>query len=242
MSDSYRAICSDFYINQKLSLKLDLPRERQTVLDMFDRVRKQYPAMSQFRKFKDELALEAGQNSPDHRWIAIRANNIRGGSVNPPELTDAYAFHSHILDLAPYFLSISPLDVDYLELLFGFDLASHRNHDEVVYEALVSESLLDRALAMPNTQIVDCQPSFGMILQEHDVQATFEVKTRSGARGGREDPISVYLTLRKFNPVSSISQLGEVLTLLAKQGEEILDSKVVPHLVRPIREAIGSGR
>ncbi|MBX3376848.1 MAG: hypothetical protein KF678_07580 [Phycisphaeraceae bacterium] len=242
MSDSYRAICSDFYINQKLSLKLDLPRERQTVMDMFDRVRKQYPAMSQFRKYKDELALEAGPNSPDHRWIAIRANNIRGGSVNPPELGDAYAFHAHILDLAPYFLSISPLDVDYLELLFGFDLASHRNHDEVVYEALVSESLLDRALALPNTQIVDCQPSFGMILRDHEVEANFEVKTRSGGRAGREDPISVYLTLRKFNPVTSISQLGEVLAMLARQGEEILDSKVVPHLVRPIREAIGSGR
>jgi hypothetical protein len=52
----------------------------------------------------------------------------------------------------------------------------------------------------------------------------------------------VYLTLRKFNPVTSISQLGEVLAMLARQGEEILDSKVVPHLVRPIREAIGSGR
>lgn len=242
MSESYRAICSDFYINQKLSLKLDLPRERQTVLDMFDRVRKQYPAMSQFRKLKDELALEAGQNGPDHRWIAIRANNIRGGSVNPPELADAYAFHSHILELAPYFLSISPLDVDYLELLFGFDLASHRNHDEVVYEALVSESILDRALDLPNTQIVDCQPSFGMILREHDVQVNFEVKTRSGGRVARDEPISVYLTLRKFSPVTSIAKLGEAMMLLARHGEEILDSKVVPHLVQPIREAIGSGR
>jgi hypothetical protein len=244
MSESYRAICSDFYINQKLSLKLDLPRERQTVLDMFDRVRKQYPAMSQFRKLKDELALEAGSNAADHRWIAIRANNIRGGSVNPAELSDAYAFHAHILDVAPYFLSISPLDVDYLELLFGFDLASDRNHDEVVYEALVSESELDQALTLPNTQIVDCQPSFGMVLRDHDVEVNFEVKTRSAARngGGGEEPISVYLTLRKFNPVTSISQLEEVLKMLSHHGEDILESRVVPHLVRPIREAIGSGR
>lgn len=242
MSESYRAVCSDFYINQKLGLKLDLPRERQTVLDMFDRVRKQYPTMSQFRKLRDELALEADHHAADHRWLAIRANNIRGGAVNPPVLADAYAYHCHILELAPYFLSISPLDVDYLELLFGFDLASERNHDQVVYEALVSESILDRALDMPNSQIVDCQPSFGMVLREHNVEVNYEVKTRSSARTGREEPISVYLTLRKFNPVSSIAQLGEVLMLLARQGEEILESKVVPHLVVPIREAIGSGQ
>jgi hypothetical protein len=35
MADSYRALCSDFYVNLKLNLKLDLPRERQTVLDLF---------------------------------------------------------------------------------------------------------------------------------------------------------------------------------------------------------------
>jgi hypothetical protein len=51
----------------------------------------------------------------------------------------------------------------------------------------------------------------------------------------------VYLTLRKFNPVTTIEQLGDTLSLLARHGEEILDSRVVPHLVRPIREAIGSG-
>ncbi len=243
MSESYRAICSDFYINQKLSLKLDLPRERQTVLDMFDRVRKQYPAMSQFRKLKDELALEAGQATGDHRWVAIRANNIRGGAVNPSTLEDGYSFHRHILEVAPYFLSISPLDVEFVELLFGFDLASDRNHDQVVYEALVSETVMDRVLDVPNTQIVDCQPSFGMVLREDDVEVNFEVKTRSASRGsGGDEPISVYLTLRKFNPVSSIAQLGETLTMLARHGEEILDSRVVPHMVQPIRDAIGSGR
>lgn len=243
MSESYRAVCSDFYINQKLSLKLDLPRERQTVLDMFDRVRRQYPSLGQFKKYKDEVALEADQGSPDHRWVAIRTNNIRSGAVNPEALADAYTFHGHILEYAPYFLSISPLDVECVELLYGFDLNADRNHDEVVYEALVSQSPLARALDLAGTQMVDCQPTFSMMLREHDVEASFEVKTRSASRSGKvEEPISVYLTLRKHNPVMRIDQLAGVLSLLARHGEEILDTRVVPHLVAPIREVIGSGR
>jgi hypothetical protein len=241
MSESYRAICTDFYINQKLNLKLDLPTERQTVLDLFDRVRKQYPALNQFRKLRDELALEAGQDAAQHRWVAIRANNIRSGAVNPSTLQEGYDFHGHILEVAPYFLSISPLDVEFLELLYGFDLTSDRNHDEVVYQALVSESGLDKAMALPNSRVVDCQPCFGMILHEHEVEVNFEVKTRSGRSGRRDEPISIYLTLRKHSPVTSVGQLADTLALLARHGEEIMDSRVVPHLVTPIREAIGSG-
>ena len=52
----------------------------------------------------------------------------------------------------------------------------------------------------------------------------------------------MYLTLRKHNPVTKIDQLAGVLALLARHGEEILDTRVVPHLVAPIREVIGSGR
>ena len=39
MASSYRALCSDFYINQKISVKLDLPRGRETILDLFERIR-----------------------------------------------------------------------------------------------------------------------------------------------------------------------------------------------------------
>jgi hypothetical protein len=244
MSESYRALCSDFYVNQKLSLKLDLPRERQTILDLFDRVRRQFPTMNQFRRYKDELALEAEQNAPQHRWIAIRNNNIRSGSVNPEELAEAYALHRHVLDVAPYFLSISPLDVDFIELLYGFDMLAEKNHDQIVYDALLSSSPLAKVLEIPESNISDCQPIFGLILRDHnDIEAMFEIKTRSTGRGGgRDEPISVYLTLRKYGPVNEIHQFPEVLAELAKVGEDLVDSRVVPNIVVPIRDAIGSSR
>ena len=34
MSESYRALCSDFYVNLKLGVKMELPRGRDTVLEL----------------------------------------------------------------------------------------------------------------------------------------------------------------------------------------------------------------
>jgi hypothetical protein len=245
MPESYRALCSDFYINQKLSLKLDLPRERQTVLDLFDRVRRQYPAMSQFRRYKDEVALESEAASDQNRWVAIRTNNIRSGTVNPAALADAYALHSHVLDVAPFFLSISPLDVDFLELLYGFDIQTERSQDEVVYEALLAHTPLAALLDMPDARVTDCQPLYTMSVKDEqgEIEVSYEVKTRSAGRGGRGDePISVYLTLRRFAPVAEIRQLPGVLSAMARLGEELVDGRAVPHLVVPIRDAAGGTR
>ncbi len=254
MSSSYRAICSDYYVNQKLNLKLDLPRERQTILDMCDRVRRQFQSMTQFRRYRDELALESEPSGGPHRWLAIRNSSIRSGDVNPASFAEAYALHRHLLEVAPYFLGISSLDVDYLELLYGFDLSADRNHDEIVFEALVAGSPLAKLLDTPGATAIDCQPLFGIALKDvagrdgrrlGDVEVNFEVKTRNGARDGRQggetaEPMSVYLTLRKYGPMSDIKDLPAVLEALTEVGEDLVDSRVIPNIIVPIRQAMGS--
>lgn len=247
MSESYRALCTDFYVNQKLSLKLDLPRDRQTTLDLFDRIRREFPGMDQVRRYRDELALESRADGPNSRWLAIRSNNIRSGSVNPETLDDAYRFHRAILDASPYFLSISPLDVDHIELLYGFDLAASGNHAEIVYNALIAGSPFGQVLDISGATPIDCQPVFGISLRDpKGIEAFFEVKTRSSPRrpspeGGAAEPISVYLTLRRYGPAGGIKELPEILQNLGDRGEDLIDSKVVPNLIAPLREAIGSG-
>ena len=47
-----------------------------------------------------------------------------------------------VLEIAPYYLSISPLDVDFIEVVFGFDLEAQTNRDQVVFEALLADSAL----------------------------------------------------------------------------------------------------
>jgi hypothetical protein len=247
MSDSYRALCTDFYVNQKVAVKMELPRTRETILDLFERVRRQFPEMTTFRRYRDELALESSQSEMPHRWMAVRGTTIRSGTVNAESLADAYALHKHLLEVAPNYLSISPLDVDYVELLYGFDLLAGGNHDAIVLDALLPGSPLAALLDVPNAQPADFQPLVGLSLGKgRDVEVYFEVKTRPAEGRGREsdgasEPISVYLTLRKFGAISDVKEMPRVLTDLARIGEELVEQRVVPGLLVPIREAIGSG-
>lgn len=166
MPTSYRALCTDFYINQRLNLKMDLPMRRDTVLALFDRIRREHSSMDKFRRYQNELALESASRDQGQQWLGLRKTSIRSGSVNPATAGDAYRLHRLVLETAPYYLDISPLDLDYLELLYGFDLMAAGNHDAIVYEALVAgsplASLIDHDGAIP----IDCQPILGMALTE----------------------------------------------------------------------------
>jgi hypothetical protein len=261
MSDSHGALCSDFYVNQRLNLKMDLPADRETVLGMFDRVRRDFPAMDRFRRFPSELVLESDPGAGHQQWISMRKSHIRTGVVNGPSPQESYALHKLMLETAPYYLSISSLDIDYLELLYGFDLLAAGNHDLIVHEALFVSSPLGRMLDIQGTRPLDCQPVFGIALDDGaELQAFFEVKTRTpGGPGsptwrsnGRteasgetnpdapQEPISVYLTLRRYGSFRDVSVLKGVFDNLSQIGEKYIDERVVPNLLLPIREAIAS--
>lgn len=276
MTDSYRALCTDFYVNQKLSVKLDLPNGRESTLDMFERVKRQFPAMNSFRRYRDELALETGGDPSEaagpHRWLAVRSSNIRSGVVNPLSAGDATDLHKAVLEVAPFFLSISPLDVEYLEILFGFDLAAGGNQDRLVAEALLQGSPMAGLLETDAATPVEFQPLLGFIMSQPDadvplgggdhappfgdtpsipgrdeerpttasgVEVHFEIKTRSGSEAASpSDPISVYLTLRSYEPVDDLKHLPAALDALATRGTMLIDDAVIPSLLVPIRDAI----
>lgn len=247
MSESFRALCDDFYVNQKVQVKLDLPKSRETVLDLFERFRRSFPAMQMFRRFRDELALESPQTDAPHRWLAVRANTLRSGTVNPQNFEEAYALPAQVLEFAPAYLSLSALDIDFIELLYGFDLAASANHDAIVLEALMPGSPLAALVDVPGTSPIDCQPVVGLSMgQRGDLEIYFEVKTRAGGGATPKpaegpEPISVYLTLRKFGPFGDVKDLPGVLYGLARQGESLLEKRVAPGLLAPIRAAIASG-
>jgi hypothetical protein len=247
MSDSFKALCSDFYVNQKLSVKMDLPRSRETVLELFERVRRQFPTMNQFRRYRDELALESPQSESPHRWAAVRTSTIRTGAVNPPTFAEGYSIHTHMLETAPYFLNISPLDIDYLELLFGFDLAAPGNHDAIVADAVLAGSPLLAALDLQGASVTECQPVVGVSFgASGEFEIQFEVKTRTQQASAREaeggtEPISVYVTLRRHGAIGDLKELPKIFSQLASTGEELVEKRVVPTLLVPIRETIASG-
>jgi len=246
MATSYGALCTDFYINQKLSMKMDLPGDRETILHLFERVRKSVPEMTRFRKFDGELALETPRTDTDYRWMAIWGSHIRTGHVNPESMKQGYKLHRMILEQSPYHMTISPLDVDYLELSFGFDLECPGNHDEIVADALLSQSPMSEVLRLPGSKVLDVQPMLGVSLSDDgSLQACFEVKTRRKSRRGgtsryRDEPISVLLSLRQYGPVEQINDLPVLFDKLAKQAEVLTAETLVPNMVLPISRQIAS--
>ena len=246
MATSFGALCTDFYVNQKLALKMDLPSERETVLHFFDRVRKQIPQLNRFRRYEGELALESARKDAAYQWMALRRTSVRSGHVNPESMKQAYDFHRLVLELSPHFLSISPLDVDYVELMFGFDLECKDNHDQVIHDALFAETPLAQLTEVNDAGMLDCQPIFGLNLSERgDLQAYFEVKTRQKTRRGndrqfRDEPISLFLTLRKYGPVDKVDDLKAIYKKLAHEAEALATDKLVPYLLTPIARHITS--
>lgn len=239
---SLSAFCSDFYVNQKLGLKLDLPERRETVLDLFDRVRRAFPRLSNFQRYEGEVALESDSAEREWQWVALRQTSIRSGHVNPPTLADAYNFHQSLLEVAPYFLSISPLDIDMLEVVFGFDFDTEHDRDGVVFDALLAQTPFAQLVDPEFDRVIDAQPSLSLTLgDQRNLQASFEVRTKprilvAGERGG--DPISVFLTVRKFGPLASLDDLKTAFASIVGHAEMLAEQRVIPHLVIPIYEVL----
>ncbi len=277
MLTDYSPFAADYYINQRINLKMDIPMRRDTVLSLFDRIRRDQPSMDRFRRYSDELALESRPSTSAlsgpqaQQWVAVRRTSVRSGSVNPQTTEVGYKLHRLVLESAPFFLDISPLDVDHLEALYGFDLLASGNHDAIIFNALfagspMAEVAAQIAPASRHPIVLECQPLLGMALtDECDVQAHFEVKTRSGLRGARagggygsgsgsaggsasaggadfgEQPISVYLVVRRYGSFNDMHALSGVFDQLTQHAERLVESVVIPKLLAPIREAIASG-
>jgi hypothetical protein len=246
MATSFGALCNDFSILQKLALKMDLPMRRETVLDLFDRVRRAMPTMEHFRRYQGELALESREDESRYSWASLRRTSIRSGWVNPESLAQAYRLHRLLLDTAPYFLSVSALDIDFLELVFGFDLKVEANRNEIVFDALLGESPLAGLVDRQRERLLDAQPFIGFALDEScQLQACIEVKSRTRARevaqrDFADEPISIYLTVRRFGPWRALDDLGAALTELAAHAERLAAERLVPGILTPIRQLIYS--
>lgn len=245
-TSSFVALCDGFYINQKLSTRMDLPLRRDGVLELFERLRKEFPALDRFRRYEGELALESAVRAGSHQWVALRKTSVRSGVVRPGEADEAARLHRAILDLAPVYLSISPLDVESVETLYGFDLEAVGNHNEIVYEALFAKTPLARLMEGTDWSLVDFQPFWTMGLSKKcDIQASIEIKTRTGSREirtsrYRDEAISVFVTVRRAGSLQDVRQLPEMYAELAHEAEQIVTDRVAPLVLAPIREAIAS--
>jgi len=247
MANPFGAFCEDFYINMRLGSQLNLPHNRETLLHFFERVQKSFPTMTRFRKNdSNELNLEEDRGSESYRWVSIEQKRISAGHVNPSSVEEALKLHTMLLEHSPHLLGISPVEVDYLDVLFGFDLGFSGNHDEIIADSLLAESPLTCLTEEHGAKPVDFQPTVTVALSDDcRLQARIDVVTRTNSYQVRtgdyaDDVISVYLILRRYWGDRPREPMEKMLAAMAERADELCDRHILPKVVKPISAAIAS--
>jgi hypothetical protein len=247
MTHPFSAFCDDFYVNMRLGSQLTLPHNRETLLHFFERVQKGFPNLTRFRKNDaNELNLEEDRNGPGYRWLSLEPRRLTSGHVNPPTIEEALRLHSLILEMAPHHLGLSPIEIDYLDVLFGFDLTFGGNHDEIIAESLFTESPLACLTEESGAKAVDFQPTVTVALSEDcRLQARIDVVTRTNSYQVRtgdysDDVISVYLIVRRYWGDRPREPMEQMFAKMTERAELLCESHIIPKVLRPISSAIAS--
>ncbi len=241
----YSSLCDDFYINVNLSTEMELPHNRETILHFFERVQKSYPTMRNFYcRDRGDFVLEEDKDQGAYRWCTIESRRICSGQVNPETPQLALDQHRLVLELAPYTLTVSPLDCEALDLLYGFDFTYRGNHNQVVAEALGVPPAMERLLEISGATVINHEPSVTIALDEEcRLQCRVSVETRTNAyqvRTGEfpEEQLSVYVTARQYGSLAADRTFSETLDKLNEVCQEMLESHVIEHVLRPLARTI----
>ncbi len=241
----YDSLSDDYFVNMNLYTEMPLPSQRETVLEFFGRFQKSYPSMRNFYSRENgAFVLEEDKDQPSYRWVNIEERRICSSVVNPTTIDDAVPQHALALELAPYMLSVSPLDCEALDFLIGFDFLYRGNHDELVAEALGMGPAFDGILGVEGARPLSFEPSMTVALTDDcRRQARLMIETRTNAYQVRrddyvEEPISVYFTIRQYGSLPHNGSFVETLDELRQDCEQLLEKHVIEQVLRPLHHAI----
>ena len=245
----FSSLCDDFYINMNLCTEMELPANRETILHFFERIQKTYPSMRNFYcRDTGDFVLEEDKDKGSYRWSTIEPRRVCSGQVNPEELDDALNQHRLVLELAPYMLSVSPLDCEALDILFGFDFSFRGNHNQIVAEALGVGPAMEWMSDIPGASVINHEPSLTIALDE-DCRQQFRVsvENRTSAyqvRTGEfaEEQLSVYVTARQYGSLSVDNKFETTLQKLAKTCCDMIEGHVIENILEPLRHTISLKR
>jgi hypothetical protein len=249
MSDSFDAFSDDFFVNVDLQTSLPLPDSRETILQFCEACQKQYPEMGAFyQREGGEFVLEGDRDRGSYRWMELDSRRLSTGYFNPPGMEQAVNQHRWILDRCTYYLGVSPLDVECLDLVFGFNLDYRGNRDAIVAEALLSGSALGALMESGEMAPLGFEPSFIVALdRECYLQARLSLETRGNSyqvRTGNYDdePISIYFTVRAYPSPGRRFNMAESFEHQLSTAVELTQRIVIPKIISPVAAAIASSR
>jgi len=250
MSTSFGSLCDDFYVNMNLNTELELPTERDTILHFFERIQRQFPTMNTFyQRETGEFCLDEDREAGSYRWVTVERDRICSGYVNPETLEAADEQHRMILDLVPFAMGVSNLDIDSLDVLFGMDFDFEGNHDEILSEAIFADSPFATLLDWPETKPLGFDPAILVSLSNDcRLQGRLSFESRTGAyqlRTGKykkEEQLSLYLSVRQYpDPTQKFSSMDSY-DHQRNLCVELMSDRIIPNFVNPIADAIAQRR
>ncbi|MCH2115388.1 MAG: hypothetical protein MK171_10835 [Pirellulales bacterium] len=241
----YSSLSDDYYVNMNLSTEMELPGNRETVLHFFEQMQKKYPELRNFyAREKRNFVLEEDKDSGSYSWCSVEPRRFCSGQVNPSQVSDALDLHRHALEIAPYALSISPLDCEALDLLIGFDFNYRGNQNQLVAEALGVSPAMEGLSGIPGSTILNNEPNITLALDEEcRLQCRLSIEPRTNAfqvRTGeyQEEQISVYVTARQYGSLAADQTYVDTLDRLHKVCLEMIDSYVADAVLQPLARTI----
>ncbi len=241
-------VADDFFVNLNLQTTLALPNSRETVLHFCEAVQKEFPEMTCFyQRETGEFILEGDRDSGNYQWMELQPHRLSAGHYNPPSIQEAYRLHTWLLQRSMYFLGVSPLDVEALDVMLGFNLDHQGNRDAIVSQALLANSPL-AALAMEGSaKAIEFEPSLVVALDEDcSLQARLSIETRNNSyqvRTGQyeDEPITVYFAVRRYPVPGKVINIMDSFAQQCQMCEDITRRIVVPQIIQPISVAIATG-
>ena len=241
----YGSLADDMYMNVNLATEMELPGHRETVLHFFECVRKKFPTMKKFHaRDKRDFVLEEDKDQGRYRWVAVESRRFCSGHVNPASIEDALDQHRFLLDLAPALLSMSPLDCEAIDVLFGFDFAFRGNHNALLVEALGPGPALEGVGDIPGSKLINYEPSLTIAVDEEcRTQIRVSTETRTNAfqvRTGEfaEEQLSVYVTARQYGSLEGSETYVHTVERLAQLAQDVIENCVVEQILRPLARTI----
>ncbi len=243
--DHYGSLSDDYYLNVNLNTEMDLPQNRETVLHFFEQIQKRYPSMRNFyNRDRGEFVLEEDKDRGNYRWATVENRRVCSGFVNPSSVDDALEQHQMVLEVAPYALSVSPIDCESLNVMFGFDFTYRGNHNQLLVEALGLTPAFDRMADIPGATVICNEPSIQLALDSDcRTQCRLSFETRTTAyhiRTGEfpEEQLSVYLTARRYGSLDPGETYVSAMKHLSDVCETLIGDYVIDNILRPLQHTI----
>jgi len=243
----FNTAVDDFHVNLNINTELEIGCSNEAVFHYFEMFQRGFPDLTRFEAHESPewiRVFEGDREQPSYRWLTVEKLRVASGHTNPGTLDEAYALHRKVLDLAPTALSISLLNVKAIDLMFCFDMSCEGSHDEVVARALAPTSF-ERLADGPESRIINFEPNITFAVDEScNTQCRLSVETQTTVPqmvAGRldENQFSVLFTVRQYWTPQDRDFLA-AFDRLCTLGERLVDRKVIPHVIKPLAEAIAS--